>query len=127
MYKIKLSSGASTYKNTYYFVQKPTSSERLGACLEYFEFLVVRGGWWKAISSAATGFRFYDETEYGGRLVIDIHREAPFRAEVEIRYNIEKLKESRPLNAFLTSSHPKIREFVKGSNEIQIRTTQRQK
>ena len=114
MYIIKLS---NTRPNcycwkSYYFEKKPTYSDKLGACLEYLEYLLGEEKFWRSVIERES-FLSFTERDNRGFLSISIMGSLNMN-DYRLVYIIEKLESPRPLNAFFTSNCSKIRKFVKG-------------
>jgi len=118
MYKIKLWNSSSPKRVEYSFERELSGQDKLAACLEYLEYLLEADSFWKRVRAKELmkdlRFREMDRLEGDGTLHV------MFGYAMTITFKIEKIGTPRPLNAFLTSSHAKIREMLKGidSNEI---------
>ena len=110
MYKLELWNSSSPQRVEYYFAKELSKRDKLAVCLEYLEYLLEVDPFWKRATNKFKERLSFREAEGHGTLQIMCGN---FVMIISFKIKIEEIRTPRPLNAFLTSSHAKIREIIK--------------
>jgi len=111
MYKVTFTNTQTVALRDYYFEKKPDANARLGAGLEYLEYLLSGGGsFWSQAMVNAKYLRFVEKQKGNcGYLLIYMG----VSCELLLTYEVCKLRIARSPESFYTSKWSGIRKFVK--------------